>query len=173
MPPYPSPAGNTSPIGENPWLSRNELSAMLMNICVVRLFAPDVANDTVPRLLEVTTASSWMLPRDDQLACTAGSELIPNWDIKLGTFRNIRTSSQKFEEVSSWNRSTPIGAQEGRSWTRNLLDAPSSFGSRFATVNSTMLLTADSSVDPSASALVKKMERTNTATLLLNNCMIE
>src|SRR3989304_4643680 len=80
------------PNDANPCGSRNALSLKLMNTCVVRESTPEVANVIMPRLLLWVTGSSAIRAFLHHLEI-AGSPLMPNWTMKLGTTRKNRFSS--------------------------------------------------------------------------------
>ena len=82
----------TWPNGAKPCASSDELSARLMNTCVVRVFGPAVANVTVHCVFGCLTGSSWM-SAFCQACATAGFGWIPNWTTKPGTTRKKRTPS--------------------------------------------------------------------------------
>ena len=82
----------TLPKGAKPMPSRLELSAKLMNTCVVRVPGPALAKVMVPRLLLAFTGSSGMRATR-HLAISAGSPLMPNCTMKPEITRKKRTLS--------------------------------------------------------------------------------
>lgn len=81
---------------------------------VVRESLPEVANTTVPRLLDVTTGSSFK-DFERYCACTAGSPLMPNCATKPCSTLKNRQSSKKPSADSDRKRSAPMGAHSATS----------------------------------------------------------